>query len=443
MSKEPPATAKATRDGAKIFDEIIRNFADSLDSLLISLPNVMAIMEREINALGKSLSEFIDEHAKPTFDDQSGVTQVTLSGPLVSKFLKRQRLHSRGLKAYDLIHRSYLISLISQYDAFLGCLLREVYHERPERLKDSEKQFSFKDLAEFGSIEEARDRLIEREVDDVIRKSHEDQLDWISRELRLEAKQFVAEVPLFVEVAQRRHLFVHTDGVVSRQYLNKCKTAGVTIDDGIESGKQLEVSKDYLEKAFEIVYSVGVKLGFAIWLNSRKEDYVQADRCANHLAYELIANERYRLAIVLLEYSLSPNRKNFSEPLRRFQILNLAQAHKWMGNNSACIEILDKHDWNASSDELRLGEAILRENYESAYTIMRKLAHDPEFKRECYFDWPIFKEIRKEGGFVSTFQEAYGQPFSQKVITTDSKEVPEDGNRELPDDNITPNTSAI
>jgi hypothetical protein len=432
MSKSPPRTQEAERNGSKIFDSIVRNFAESLDSLLLSLPNVMAIMERELNALGKSLSDFIEKHATESVEDESGVKKITLSGPQVPRFLKQQRLHSRGLKAYHLIHRSYLISLISQYDAFLGCLLREVYNEKPERLKASEKQFSFKDLTEFGSIDEARERLVEREVDDVIRKSHEDQLEWVARELRLEAKKFIAEIPQFVEVAQRRHLFVHTDGVVSRQYLSKCQAAGAKLDEDLEPGRQLEVSKDYIEAAFEVVYSVGVKLGIAIWLNSRKGDFVQADQCANHLAFELLTNERYKLTISLLKYALSPNRKDFSEPARRCQILNLAQAHKWLGDQAACNRILDGHDWNASSDALRLGEAVLRDNFEAAYGFVRKLAHDPEFKRESYYEWPIFKEIRKETEFIAVFEEAYGEPFSQKVVSPDPKE-----NEEKENDNAT------
>jgi hypothetical protein len=422
MSEGPPKATEVARDGTKIFDTIIRNFAESLDSLLISLPNVMAIMERELNSLGKSLSELIKEHAVEAVDEESGLTKITLSGPHLPMFLKQQRLHRRGLKGYHLIHRSYLISLISQYDAFLGCLLREVYNEKPERLKASEKQFSFKDLTGFGSIEEARDRLVEREVDDVIRKSHEDQLEWVARELRLDAKKFIAEIPQFVEVAQRRHLFVHTDGVVSRQYLSKCQAAGVKLNDGLEPGRQLEVSKDYIEEAFEVVYSVGVKLGIAIWLNSRKGDFAQADQCANHLAFELLLNERYRLTISLLEYALSPNRNNFSEPLRRCQILNLAQAHKWLGDQAACNKILDAHDWEASADALRLGAAVLRDDFARAYGFVRKLAHDPEFKRESYYEWPIFKEIRKEADFITVFEEAYGESFSQKVVATDQKQ---------------------
>jgi len=198
------------------------------------------------------------------------------------------------------------------------------------------------------------------------------------------------------------------------------------------------VTRVYLEEAFEIVYSVGVKLGFAIWMNSRKGDFVKADECANHLAYELISNERYRLAIRLLEYALSPTRKEFSEPVRRFQILNLAQAHKWMGEEAKCLTILSLHDWDANSDLLRLGNAILRNDFESAYAFVRKLSHDPEFKRESYYDWPIFKEIRKEPKFIATFEEAYGEPFSQKVVTEESGKISSQGDAAQPGEDPMP-----
>ena len=44
MSEGPPKSEEVIRDGAKLFEQIIRNYADSLDSLLFSLPTVMAII---------------------------------------------------------------------------------------------------------------------------------------------------------------------------------------------------------------------------------------------------------------------------------------------------------------------------------------------------------------------------------------------------------------
>jgi hypothetical protein len=414
-ANQPTVTKKVARSP---FDRQIREFADSIDSLLSSLPTVMTIMKRELKGLGETLDEFVAKNSTDIPPGDDGHPRVTINGTAISKFLKLSKMYSKGLKAYHLIHRSYLISVISQYDAFLGCLLRITFLEKPALLKASNRQFSFKELVELGSIDEARDQVIEREVDDVIRKSHEDQLNWVESEFKIEARKFIREVPAFVEVAQRRHLFVHCDGKVSRQYLGKCAAAGCRIDEAVTVDTQLEVSREYLEKAFETVYAVGVKLGCALWLHVRKDQFEEADNCVNSLAFELIQNERYALAINLLDYALSSsNKRQHSETTRRFQILNLAQAHKWSGDSKAAIATLDAHDWKASSDQIRLAERVLRDDFDSACALVRKLAHDPDFNEQNYYEWPIYQNLRKQPKFIEAFVDAYKKPFEQQVTS--------------------------
>jgi len=322
-----------------------------------------------------------------------------------------------------LIHRSFLTSQISQYDAYLGRLIRLIYYVRPEKLNASEKQITFKELVQYGSIEEARERLIEREVDSVVRKSHEDQIAWITENLKLPIASFVPELPTFIEIAQRRHLFVHCDGVVSAPYIKNCTGAGVNLPAEIAIGHQLEVTKEYLEHAFESVYVVGVKIGLALWLTLFKSDVDAAAGCVNLMAFELISNARYSLARNLLEYALSGKQKPTDEQMHRFIILNLAQTYRWSGDNDKCAKLLAGHNWSASSDIIKLGVAALTEKFEEAFRVMRKLGHDEEFKKESYRDWPIFRELRKQPGFSACYREVYAEDFEQATVVSNAPSV--------------------
>lgn len=376
-------------------------------------------MERDLDELSKKLDEFVSANSTSIPATEGEQVRLRINGDAVPRFLKLSRQQQKGFKAYHLIHRSYLISVISQYDAFLGRLLRTAFLEKPGLLKASDRQFTFKELVELASIDEARERVIEREIDEVIRKSHEDQLVWIDSEFRVDARKFIREIPGFVEVAQRRHLFVHSDGKVSRQYVSKCLAAGCSLDGDTIVGAQLEVSREYLMEAFETVYAVGVKLGCALWLHLHKDHYEAADNCVNGLSFELIQSERYALAINLLEFAMSSSAKRpHSEVTRRYQILNLAQAQKWSGSSDASMATLDQHDWNACSDPIRLGVAVLRDDYDAAYALVRKLAHDPDFDPQHYYEWPIFQNLRKLPEFRDTFASSYGKPFEQQVSHT-------------------------
>jgi hypothetical protein len=414
---DAPAAVAAPTYSGEDFEKVIKRFAESIDSLLLSLPNIMSFME--VMAATRQ-AEFL------SFLKASGAEQVvegtkihfTVSGSGATKALRMERRLKTDQTAYRLIHRSFLISLISQYDAYLGRLLRLAYLIRPEKLNASEKQFTFKELLQFSSLEEARERLIEREVDSVVRRSHEDQIAWLKENLSLNVAAFIPELPEFIEVAQRRHLFVHCDGVVSATYIKNCQSAGAKLDPSIALGQQLEVSKSYLETAFELVYAVGAKVGFALWLSLLKTDVNAAAACVNVLAFDLISNGRHSLAINLLEYALSGKQKPSNEQTTRFMILNLAQAYRWSGKIDRCAKLLADYDWSASSTLIELGVATLRDQYDEAFRLIRKLGHDDGFKKECYRDWPIFRELRKQPGFLTCYKEVYGENFEVTTVVS-------------------------
>jgi hypothetical protein len=80
----------------------------------------------------------------------------------------------KSRQAVDLIPRSFLVSMVSQYDTFLGALVRALVKLRPETLNDSDRNLAFSSLVRFDSIEDARAFVVEREVDTLLRKSHSD-----------------------------------------------------------------------------------------------------------------------------------------------------------------------------------------------------------------------------------------------------------------------------
>jgi hypothetical protein len=399
------------------FESEIKRFASSIDSLLISLPSVMAAMEAELEKLFKELVEFAKKSGAEEIVE-GNLVRYKLGGSNGAKLMKLDKNITKNQTAYRLIHRSFLTSLISQYDAYLGRLLHLMFYVHPEKLNGSEKPISFKDLLQYSSLEDARNQLIDREVDSIVRCSHEDQIKWITENLKIPIASFIPELPNFIEIAQRRHLFVHCDGVVSGLYIKNCVGAGAKLLPEIVVGHQLEVTKEYLENAFEKVYSVGVKIGFALWLNLFKSDSNKSASCVSFLAFDLITNARYSLAINLLEFAIGGKNKPSEEQLLRYIILNLAQSYKWSGDNARCSKILSDHNWSASSDIIKLGVAALSDKFDEAPRLMRKLGHDEEFKKEFYRDWPIFRELRKQPNFLSCYREIYGEDLEQVTVSS-------------------------
>ncbi len=116
---------------------------------------------------------------------------------------KLHQRHDRIALARKLVPRGILVALVSQYDAFLGRLLRVIFLSRPELLNASEKTFSFEQISAYPSIEAVRDFLVEKEVEAVLRSSHTDQFKWIETRFELPLRKGLAIWPQFVELTER------------------------------------------------------------------------------------------------------------------------------------------------------------------------------------------------------------------------------------------------
>lgn len=88
---------------------------------------------------------------------------------------------TRGMKGLRQLPRLLLIGLVSEYDVFLSELIRAVIEKRPQSLAGSEKVEASR-LLDFSSLDEAREYLIDREIETImVRNDHLDQLKELSR----------------------------------------------------------------------------------------------------------------------------------------------------------------------------------------------------------------------------------------------------------------------
>src|SRR5438045_9711923 len=114
----------------------------------------------------------------------------------------------------SVIPGSFLVALMSQFDTFLGRIIRAIYLINPRVFSISEKSVTYSKLMEFESISDAHEYIIEREVDIVLRDSHEEQFKYLEDRVNVNMREQLRAWPDFVEVTERRNLFVHTDGAL-------------------------------------------------------------------------------------------------------------------------------------------------------------------------------------------------------------------------------------
>ena len=302
----------------------------------------------------------------------------------------------------------FLVALVASYETFFGNLIRVILLARPEIISSSDRNLSFRDLVEVGSIESARERIIEREIDEVMRSSLSDQHGWIEQKLVLKIKDGNVLWPGLVEMLERRNLITHTDGVVSSQYLQAAKKFGFEAAD-VKLGDRLDVQGAYLREKIDLVLEFGIKLIQVVW---RKILPLQLDSAVgdlNHVAYELIVDRRFKLAANLLKFGLDEMKKHGTEAARKQMVVNYANAVKMGGDKEAAVKILDKEDWTATNDKYRICVHSVRDEVSDAVKLMKSVADAGLIDASEFRQWPVFETMRAESSFAAEFEKVFGE----------------------------------
>jgi hypothetical protein len=403
----------------QILSDDIFSFTQDIECLHTTLPLIMIIMGTVHEETHKSFHTFIDEHSENIETGEENTYALKVEDAAEHDRLKRQ--HNNSLTAMRLIPRHFITSLVSQYDSFLGRVIRFIFAIKPQILNASEKNIAYTDLILFANIDAAREYIIEKEVETIIRKSHVEQFAWLKDKLGTPFNKDLKSWPVFIELTECRNLFVHCDGRVSSQYLKVCSENKCDIAPTLNVGDQLKVNPQYFEDAYKCIYEIGVKLAHVIWRRLSPDHLKEADDNIIAITYGLLEKREFDLAKRLLDFFTQDHMKHSSDVNRRMMIINRAQAYKWAKDNDTCNKILSKLDWSASGDNFKLAVAVLKENYDDAYNLMKRLKHDETFLKTYYKDWPLFMELRKQEAFASVYEECYGEPFKVQQKTEEEK----------------------
>lgn len=411
QSSPPPEPDNTTSsDFDRDLGTIVRQFTAEIDGLAETLPLAMVSIENSWREAREDLMRFLKPY-------RSGDT-FRLPIEEYFKFEKVNKKLIRTSAAFAIVPRTFLVALVSQYDAFLGSLIRSLLLLRPEILNGSDRQLLFSDLVKFVTLDDARNHIIEKEVETVLRKSHTEQFDWMEKKFGLDLRKNLGSWHSFVEITERRNLCVHTGGKVSSQYLQVCKNHDVPGVEGVTVGQELRVPPQYYAKAYETIYEIGVKLCHVLWRKLKPDDRKAADENLNHLAYSLLAEERFTLAIRILDFAVETVKTHYSNDTRMRLVVNRIQAYKWAGDEATARRLLDNEDFSAANDSFNLAAAVLAGNDSKVFDLVRRIGRCGTPSIGDYRHWPLFRVLRSKEEFDDVIFEVFGERLGETVPST-------------------------
>jgi len=392
-------------------------FQNAVPFIMRSLPLMLQIHDdRSIRWFIKKNGELLESGEYETY--KIDITHINR----INRSIEYREVIQSGINS---IPSMFLIGLIGAYDKFLSHLIETMFIIKPEILSSSDRNISFKDLVEIGSIDEARNRIIEKEIETVIRSSHSEQIVWLEKKLNMTLRSDQTLLSNFIEICECRNLLTHTGGIISTQYISVCKDNNVNLE-GKHVGKLINIDAKYYIHAVNTIIEFGIKLTNVVWRKLLPTDIEHASKTLNDIAYELIVKHQYTLAITILMFALDDKKKQASDSTRKQMVVNCANALKLSGNKPESDALLNKEDWSASSNLYNICVSAVRDDVDAVVGLMKSVVDSGLMNIRCFREWPVFDGIRSNQKFVSTFEQIFGKKlFADKGSATVVKSTTE------------------
>jgi len=185
LIEDVEATAVEENEVAHPIEVALGIYIEHIDSLYKTLFMTMSTINKTFKKTKDLVQDFEKQNCEMVGPDGDGKFSLLVHDNYIRRWSKLHQELKQIALSNKLVPASFLTSLISQYDAFLGQLIKALFDINPEMLNSSERNLSYSQLAEFDSISDAREHIVEKEIETVLRKSHAEQFDWLEKKFDL------------------------------------------------------------------------------------------------------------------------------------------------------------------------------------------------------------------------------------------------------------------
>ncbi|MFH1508867.1 MAG: hypothetical protein ABIE68_01765 [bacterium] len=309
----------------------------------------------------------------------------------IEKTEKDMNLMTIGRKF--IIH-STLMNLISVYEKLLVDLIYYINGINKEIFISelSNHEITIKDLDGANNVEEIRYNIVSLYINDLLRNDKIEIVDILMEKSSLSAEYWNEYKINLIEVKERRNIFVHNDGMVNKEYLDKVDKKLIKKHKA-EIGKRLNTTTDYISDSLDLFEATGVYIAAKIW---KKFDNNNTDRSlylTSKIIYQRLLENRNFVAEHLAEFVM---RDDGSEAI----IKDMGQLNYWLakkqdGKYSKIKDDVMKMDYSDKGRKLQLGLLALQKKKEEFFLLLSDAIKKKDISMEQYMEFPIFKDMRR------------------------------------------------
>ncbi|MDC0284674.1 hypothetical protein OAK85_04900, partial [Mariniblastus sp.] len=387
-----------------------RNFLTNLECAQEMFELVSPILKLEDEKRQGRIDEIAEEI------DRDGKTAFKLQSiDDVREFIS----HSSRLKTADRMFRqNMIVSIVSRFDEFVMVLLRRCFELNHSWLKNPEKSVTYVQLLELDSIESFVDDLILKEVDQLMRGSHHAQIEILDSKLKLGIEQHFKRWSAFLEITERRNLFVHSAGIVNSIYVANAEKYGYDIP----KQEVLTADDSYVAEAIDIFFELSVRLVQSVVRRLYPDCLIEADWNLNNLGVSLLTETRWDLSLRIFDFAIGiPEKLKSKDEVSYYNVINACIALKFSGKPFS--KKLQSVNWKPLHPKYHFAIAILEERFDDAAKLMKSDAVRTQIDERSLINWPLLRDFRKTEQFQAAFEEMFGRKYEAGLLEKTKEEI--------------------
>lgn len=331
---------------------------------------------------------------------------------------KRFQKTSQLMSAAEMLKRSTLGALVSEYEAFIGELLVILSEHSPNAFLDPNTQFSISELEDYDSIADLKSAMLLSAVEDWTHgNSHLEVLRQIEKRFGVNLTSDRTLIAEFVEICQRRHLIMHAGAKVNKRYLRICKEAGFPENQLPKEGEKISISRDYLRRSTARVFQVGFFTLHLLW-QKLLGNWERSDGVVLATSHDFLEADLTKMARRTADFALGRKKQRPHNVCHAYLLINKAQSYLFDPQLSDDVERSEKireclklRDWSMRSTVAELALACLREDYDGIAdkVVAAATVGDAKIVYQDIFTWNIFRRARDNPEFMEGVVRAFGE----------------------------------
>ncbi len=294
-----------------------------------------------------------------------------------------------------LLYKSTLMNIISTVECFLGDVLRVYFNEykneiSPALILKKDKQFTMDELESFDTVEDAKTFIIDSKLENIIRSSFQDWIDFLKEKLHLSMGYLNDEIDKLTEIFQRRNIIVHNKGIVNSIYLSKVSDK---YSKDVKKGEPIFLDREYLESAIDSLELNFTLIAFELWKTKRKDDDTRFKLLSDIIDDNLVKVNWKKVK----GYSIFlGNDACCSLWFKMYSKINNWLSYKRMGYFDEIKGKVLAEDFSACTLDFQICQQALLNNNEKVFELMKHGLENNAINFESIEAWPVFEEFRED-----------------------------------------------